>query len=267
MTASVTPLRREGGPLTREQRALVRSVPGLAERVVFELARELGGDPRSPDRVNIAHLGIYKAAQSYDPELGTFVQWASYLAAFEILMVERKDGKQKRLLTAGRIAGFRYLAERQHRVDDIPTDATNDELMGELTALAQGQLVADLLGTLAAAAEPAQGEEDVAERDAWAQALTALGGVLASLKPEHREMLLLFAHGHTIKSIAKARGVDYWTLRDRFHEQLALVRARLEGQKVTSVPAAPKDAVPVLPEPKGPGTPPMDDDPPSERKP
>jgi DNA-directed RNA polymerase specialized sigma24 family protein len=267
MTASVTPLRREGGPLTREQRALVRSVPGLAEHVVFDLSRELGGDPHSPDRVNIAHLGIYKAAQRYDPELGAFRPWASFLATFEILMVERKDGKQKRLLTAGRIAGFRYLAERQHRADDIPADATNDELMGELTGFAQGQLVADLLGTLAAAEEPAEGDDEVAERDAWAQALTALGGVLASLKPEHREMLLLFAHGHPVKSIAKARSVDYSKLLEDFHEQLALVRARLEGQKVTSVPTAPKDAVPVLPEPKGPGTPLMDDDPPSERKP
>lgn len=267
MTASVTPLRREGGPLTREQRALVRSVPGLAERVVYELSRELGGDPRSPDRVNVAHLGIYKAAQTYDPELGPFTQWASFLAAFEILMVERKDRKQKRILTAGRIAGFRYLAERQHRVEDIPADATNDELMADLTGLAQEQLAADLLGTLVAGGEPAEGEEDIAERDAWAHALTALERVLEGLKPENREMLLLWAHGRSIKSIAKARGVDYWTLRDHFHEQLALVRARLEGLKVKHVPEAPKDARPILPEPDGPGAPPTDDEPPSQRKP
>jgi DNA-directed RNA polymerase specialized sigma subunit len=265
MNATVTPLHRERGPLTREQRALVRSVPGLAERVTFQMSREIGGDPRSPDRVNIAHLGIYKAAHSYDPDRGPFTQWAEFLAMCEILMVERKERKQKRMLTAGRIAGFRHLAERQHRVEDIPADATNDELMVELTALAQEQLTADLLGTLAADGEPAEGEDDIAERDACAHVLAALEGVLESLKPEHREMLLLFAHGHSIKSIAKARGVDYWTLRDHFHEQLALARARLEGQKVTRVPEIPKGAPAVLREPTGPGTPAKDDDPPSER--
>lgn len=251
MNASVTPLRREGGPLTREQRALVRSVPGLAERVTFQMGREIGGDPRSPDRVNIAHLGIYKAAQSYDPEQGPFTQWAEYHAMYEILMVERKERKQKRILTAGRIAGFRYFAGRQHRVEDIPADATNDELLGELTALAQEQLVAELLGELAACEEPANEEEDIAERDAWERALEVLQHVLAGLKPEHREMLLLFAHGHSIKSIAKARGVDYWALRERFHEQLRLARARMEGQKVTDVPDAPKAVKAVLREPLG----------------
>lgn len=249
MSATVTPLRREGGPLTKEQRALVRSVPGLAERVTFDMACELGGDPRSPDRVNIAHLGIYKAAQRYDPDVGPFAPWAACLAKCEILTVERKEGKQKRMLTAGRIAGFRYLAERQHRVDDIPADATDDELMAELVGLAREQLAADLLGVLAANDEPPEGDDEVAERDAWVHALDALVRVLETLQPQHREMLLLFAHGHTIKSIAKARGVDYWTLREHFHEQLALVRARLEGQKVTHAPTAPRDAPSTLPKP------------------
>lgn len=266
MNASVTPLRREGGPLTREQRALVRSVPGLAERVTFQMSREIGGDPRSPDRVNIAHLGIYKAAQSYDPEQGPFTQWAEFLATCEILMVERKERKQKRILTAGRVAGLRYLAERRHRVEDIPVDATNDELMAALTGLAQEQLTADLLGSLVVADEPDEGEDDVAERDAWKHALEVLVRVLDGVKPEHREMLLLFANGHSIKSIAKARGVDYWALREHFHKQLALVQARLEGQKVTHVPQAPKNVTAVLPDPT-PATLARDAEPPSEQKP
>jgi DNA-directed RNA polymerase specialized sigma24 family protein len=233
--------------------------------VAFEFGRELGGDPRSPDRVNIAHLGIYKAAQSYDPDLGPFTQWASCLAMCEILTVERKERKQKRMLAAGRIAGFRYLAERRHHVDDLPADATDEELMGELVGLAQEQLAADLVGVLVASEEAPQGEDDIAERDAWGRALEALKRVLASLQPQNREMLLLFAHGHTIKSIASERGVDYWTLREHFHEQLALVRARLEGQKVTRMPDAPRDAPPALGKPEAPGTPPEDDDPPSGR--
>jgi DNA-directed RNA polymerase specialized sigma24 family protein len=123
--------------------------------------------------------------------------------------------------------------------------------MAELVGLAQEQLVADLLGVLAASGEPPEGDDEVAERDAWAHALDALVRVLETLQPQHREMLLLFAHGHTIKSIAKARGVDYWTLREHFHEQLALVRARLEGQKVTRAPTPPKDAPSALPKPDG----------------
>src|ERR1700679_131688 len=129
MSATVTPLRREGPPLTKDQHALARSVPGLAERVAYDLATKLlGGDPRSPDRVQCAHLGIYKAAQTYDPEQGEFGMWAYWKATFEVITIERKDRKQRRLLTAGRIAGFRLAAARQRRAN-VSKDASDDDLM------------------------------------------------------------------------------------------------------------------------------------------
>jgi hypothetical protein len=233
----------------------VRSVPGLAERVTFEMSRELGGDPRSLERVNIAHLGIYKAAQSYDSDRGPFPPWAKYLATCEILMVERGERKQKRMLTAGRVAGFRWLAERRHRADDIPADASDEELTEALTDLAREELVAELLGELVASEEPVEGGDDVAERDAWAHAMASFIRALDSLQPQHREMLVRFAHGHNIKAIAAERDVDYGTLLERFHEQLALVRARMEAMNVRHAQRAPRDALAVLPDP--------DDDPPS----
>jgi hypothetical protein len=227
----------------------VRSVPGLAERVTFEMGRELGGDPRSPERVNIAHLGIYKAAQSYEADRGPFPPWAKYLAICEILMFERGERKQKRILTAGRIAGFRWLAERRHHPDDIPADASDEELTDALVGLAREELVAEHLGELAASEEPVEAQDDVAERDAWAHEMGAFVRALDSLQPQHREMLVRFAHGHKIKAIAAERGVDYWTLLDRFHEQLALVHARMEAMGVRHAMRAPRGAAAVLPDP------------------
>jgi len=248
MSATVTPLRREGPPLTKEQRALARSVPGLAEQVVYDLGRGLlGGDPRSPDRIQCAHLGIYKAAQTHDGDLGSFGMWAYWKAVFEVINVERRDRKQRRLLTAGRIAGFRMAMARQ-RHTDLPQNAGDDELMEVLVGLAEEQIVGELLGVLAATDEPPDGGEEVEDRDAWLDATGKLTGVLDGLQPEWREVFLLFAGGHDIKAIAKARGVDYSNLLDQFHRQLALVRARLEALNVRGVPRRPADARPVLPE-------------------
>jgi hypothetical protein len=248
MSATVTPLRREGPPLTKDQRALARGVPGLAERVAYDVAfKMLGGDPRSPDRIQCAHLGIYQAAQSWEPDLGEFSMWAYWKAVFQILTVERKERKQRRLLTAGRIAGLRLAAGRQHRVD-LPKDASDDELMEVLVGLAGEQVVGNLLGVAAASEDPAEGDDDVAERDEWRHATDGLLRVLDSLQPEWRELFLLFAHGHDVKALAKERGVDYSNLLDRFHRQLDLVRARLEAQNVRGVPKRPADAPPALPE-------------------
>lgn len=251
MSGKVLPLRREGPRLTREQRQLISEVPGLAERVAFDVGRTLGGDPRSPDRINQAHLGIYKAAQTFDPALGKFVNWATWKAYGAIVDADRKNGKQQLLLAAGRIAGFRALAETRGRIDDVPADATDSELRGGLVSLAKEQIVGGLLGVIAALDEPADGEEAIAERQEWARATAALMIVLDSLQPENRALLLLFAHGHDVKAIANARGVDYGTLRAQFHEQLHLARARLEARNVRGVPSAARvQATPVLPEPE-----------------
>jgi hypothetical protein len=249
VSATVTPLRREGGPLTREQRALVKSVPGIAERAAREVAHEIGGDPKDMDRINQAHLGIFRAAQTYDPGQGTFAQWALFLGVCEILDAERKGRKAARLLSAARIAGIRCLAERQHRPDDISPEASDQDLREALVGLAREELAAKILGALVAEQTVAQGEEELAERITWRRVVDALQQVLEGLQPEHREMLLLFAHGHTIKSIAKARRVDYWTLLERFHAQLALVAARLRGQHVEGAPPRPAGALEALPEP------------------
>lgn len=246
---TVTDLRPGSGSLTPEQRALVRSVPGLAERASYEISRAFGGDPRSRDRINQAHFGIFKAAASYDSDRGPFAQWAHLKAWGEIVTADRKAQKQKRLAAAGRVTGFRLLAAKRHRFDDISLEASDNELFGELVGLAQEQLVGELLGAAVASEEPAEGEDEYAEREAWALALEALQHVLGGLKPQHRELLLLFAHGHDIKAIAKDRGMDYSTLLDQFHGQLALARARLEGLNINRTPPPPPDAPSVLPAP------------------
>jgi hypothetical protein len=107
-------------------------------------------------------------------------------------------------------------------------------------------LLGDWLGVVAAE-EPAEGDDEIAERDAWGVTMAKMVGELDQLAPKHREMLLLFAHGHDIKAQAAQRDVDYSTLLDEFHRQCALVKARLKGKKIHAVPARPKDAPPALP--------------------
>jgi hypothetical protein len=247
MSTNVTPLRREGGPLTKEQRDLVKSALGVAERAAYEYGHALGGDPRSADRVQAAHLGIAKAAQTYDPELGPFPPWAKIKAVSEILTTERRERKQKRLVTAGRLVGLRVTATRGHRDGDVPVDASDESLFSALVGIAEDQIVGDWLGVVAAAEEPAEGDEEIAERDAWGVTMAKMVGELDQLAPKHREMLLLFAHGHDIKAQAAERDVDYSTLLDEFHRQCALVKARLKGKKINALPARPKDAPPALP--------------------
>jgi hypothetical protein len=248
MSSNVTPLRRGSGPLTKTQRDLVKSVRGLAERVTYEYARAFGGDPQDEDRVQFAHLGIFKAAQSHDEALGPFKPWAKFKAACEILTAERSERKQKRLVTAGRIVALRVSATHRHREGDVPADASDEELFSALVAIAEEQIVAEWLGVLAACEEPPEGEDEVADRQAWSVAADALLRELDKLEPGNRELLLLFAHGHDIKAQAKERDVDYSTLLDLFHKQLALLCARLKGQQITAVPVCPEAAPPVLPE-------------------
>jgi DNA-directed RNA polymerase specialized sigma24 family protein len=247
MSSNVTPLHREGGPLTKAQRDLVKSARGVAERVTYELGRALGGDPQGPDRVQSAHLGIAKAAQTYDSALGPFEPWAKLKAAGEILTMERRERKQKRLVTAGRLVGLRVSASRRHQPGDVPIDASDEDLINELVGIVEDQIAAEMLGVVAVYDDPPEGDEDVAEREEWGIAVTAMLRELDKLDPAHREMLLLFAHGHDIKAQAESRGMDYSTLLDQFHRQLALLRARLKGQRIVAVPAGPAGAPPVLP--------------------
>ena len=248
MSGTVTPLRREGGPLTKAQRDLVKSVPGLAERVAYEVGGMLGGDPRDPDRVQAAHLGIFNAAQSQDDTRGPFPAWAKFKAVREVLTMERKQRKQKRLVTAGRIAGFRIAATRLHRDGDIPLDATDAALFSTLVGIAEEHIIGNFLGVVAACEEPPEGEDDVGEREEWSTLTATLLRELDKLDPENRELLLLFAHDHDVKAVAATRRVDYGTLREKFHAQLALLRARLKAQtKVKRVPRRPDDAGAVLP--------------------
>jgi hypothetical protein len=252
MKGSVTPIRREGGPLTKDQRALVKRAVGIAEQAAYEVGKSLGGDPRDNDRVQLAHLGIYKAAQSYEGELGPWEVWAKFKAICEILTGERKERKQRRLRAAGRIVGYRVLAANRYRAGDVPSDATDEELFGALVGLAEDQIAGEWLGALAANEELPDDDDDVAERDAWNEVMPELVGVLDSLQPGDRELLLLFAHGHDVKSIAKKRGVDYSTLLDHFHSVLALACARLVGRNVKGVPSRPLDAPAALPEREAP---------------
>jgi DNA-directed RNA polymerase specialized sigma24 family protein len=143
------------------------------------------------------------------------------------------------------VAAARLIASRRHDPSEILT--TEEEDRAELVRHLESHLVGHLLGALAETTEPKSGEDECLERDDWARAVGLLVRVLDELQPAHRELLLLFAHGHDIKEIAAARGADYSTVLDHFHRQIELVRARLRGANILETPKRPADAVSVLP--------------------
>jgi hypothetical protein len=235
MSAVVTPLRSGSRSLTRDERNLVKSVPGVAERAVRDVCRRHGGNPRNPDLLQRAHLGIYKAALSHDPEVGPFLQWAYYKATSAVMDGLKADRRQRKVLIAARIAGCIYLATKRHCPEKIDPGATEDELFEGLVDIGQEHVVAAFVGATVAA-EPPEGEEDLIEREAWAKARQVLGAELARLREDQRELLTAYAHGRDLKSVATGRGVNYWALLDEWRALLRMLRARLGWRGVKSFP-------------------------------
>ena len=163
--------------------------------------------------------------------------------------MERKEKKQQRLLSAARIAGARIIASRRHHPSESSHPTTAEADSDALVGVLQEHLIGFLLGATEEANDSPLGEDDFVEHEDWAGTVGQLVQILDGLQPAHRELLLLFAHGHDIKEIAAARDVDYSTLLDQFHRQLALVRARLEGANVRQTPKRPADATSVLHDP------------------
>jgi hypothetical protein len=235
MSAVVIDLRSVTRSLTRDERALVKSVPGVAERAVRGVCRAFDGNPRDPDLLRLAHLGIYQGALVHDPALGPFPRWAYCKAASAVMDGLKTDRRQRRMLVAARIASCIYLATRPRRPDEIDPGATERELYQGVVGFAQENIVASLVGATVAAEQP-EGEDDLIEREAWAEAVKGLGGELGRLREDQRDLLTAYAHGRDLKSVAKGRGVSYSSLLEEWHALIAMLRARLGWLGVKSFP-------------------------------
>jgi DNA-directed RNA polymerase specialized sigma24 family protein len=221
--------------LTREQRELVRTVPGLAEDVANDFRRTLGTVLSFDDALSLAHLGIAEAAASFESERGVpFRYWGRLGATRSIRDEARREQRHVRLRRACRAATF-VLAVEQATPSPFDDPFHGDD---DATQAALSDALDDLTLAMVVASQPdgSNPEDELIERETWQRVRAALGKVLGDLDHERAEMLVLHAHDYDIKRIALERGVNYFGLLETFHATIKLVRARLRAMGILGSP-------------------------------
>ena len=233
MSAIVRPLERA----TKEQKALIQSVPGAAERAVREVRRSWGnGGIERDDLVQIAHLGIFRAAQSYDPSKGEFAGWAFYKASHAVRDAVRQALGPRRPVDAAKdLAETNFLTGTGIPTNDDPAEPEKATFR-HMVEFAEELLSAELEGMMGAM-EVLTPEEALLAKEEWEVTFEALSASVPDVKPERLDLLKKhYGEGLNLKQTAAAQGLSYWTILERHEETLGLLRARLRGRGVTGVP-------------------------------
>ena len=226
MSADITIL-RPTERLTREQKTLVLSVPGCAERAAREVRLHFGaGGMLKEDMVQHGHFGIFRAAQLFDPGRGVPFRDA----------VRRHRGRRDPL-EAGSIAAESDFLATKPRPAEIDAFQSDQALRDQLDDILEDQLVAKLTGA-AATTDTLTVEERVNAQLDWGTAFAALEQVLSELPARVREVLRLhYAENVSLKEISGLVGWGYWGLLPEHQETLRLLKARLRGLGVSGLPA------------------------------
>ena len=234
--STVRPIER----LTREQKEFVRSVPGLAEEVERAVRRTWGtGGIDADDRLQLAHLGIFRAAQLFKAEKNVpFKLWARYKATRTIQDAIRQRARQNDPLGAAREAAsteFLITAKIAGCADGSDPDNVK---FGKLLRFGESHLV-EQLGGMGIAITTMNVEERLSAREEWTHLVDAMVASLADLSAELRSLLRWhYAEGLDLKETAAAEGVYYDTLLDRHQEAVKLLRARLRRYGISNAPEA-----------------------------
>ena len=239
MSATQSP-ERPFGSLTREQKALVRDVPGLAERVAYDhLARFGCGHLEPADLVQHAHLGIYRAAQLFEGSKRVpFEKWAYFKAACAV-----HDAVRKSLRLGDPIEAYRTKAGQEYLAAKIGVPAvevqgwvTEEMLLEQLVEIAEEQLGAELLGAASGLSALTAEEQAVARLD-WGQAYAWLEQLLCEVEPAYRRV---FARCHademTLQDALAAEGVNYWAAMRELPKLFKRLRAQLGGLGLKQLP-------------------------------
>ena len=234
--STVRPIER----LTREQKELVRSVPGLAEEVERAVRRTWGtGGIDADDRLQLAHLGIFRAAQLFKPEKNVpFKLWARYKATRTVQDAIRQRARQDDPLGAARdAAGTEFLITATIAGCKDASEPDNVKF-GKLLSFGESHLV-EQLGAMGIAVTTLNVEERLSARDEWRHLVDAMVEALADLSAELRSLLRWrYAEGLDLKETAAAEGVCYDTLLERHQEAVKLLRARLRRYGINKAPEA-----------------------------
>jgi DNA-directed RNA polymerase specialized sigma24 family protein len=231
---------RPWGSLTREQKVLVRDVPGLAEKVAYDhLARFGCGNLEPADLVQHAHLGIYRAAQLFNESKGVpFDKWAYFKAACAVFDAVRKSLRLSEPIEPYRTkAGQEYLAARLGlTAPEVEGWVTEETLIEQLVEIAEEQLGAELTGAASALGGLTEEERAVARLD-WGQAYAWLEQLLDDVEPEYRR---IFARCHaeemTLEDAIAAEGLNYWAALRELPKLFKRLRARFSGLGLKHLP-------------------------------
>lgn len=233
MSTIVRPMERA----TKEQKALIRSVPGMAEKAVGEVNRSWGmGGIERDDLVQIAHLGIFRAAQSFDPTKGEFPGWAFYKASNAVRDAVRQAlGPRKPVDAARDAAESNYLTGTKIPEHDDPAEPERMSYRN-MVEFVEELFLSEMEGVMGAL-ESLTPEEALIAKEEWQVAMAALSESVPSVKPERLDLLKKhYGEELNLKQTAAAQGLSYWTILDRHEETLVLLRARLRGRGVVEMP-------------------------------
>ena len=232
---------RPWGSLTREQKVLVRDVPGLAEKVAYDhLARFGCGDLEPADLVQHAHLGIYRAAQLFNESKKVpFEKWAYFKAACAVFDAVRKSLRLRDPIEPYRTkAGQEYLAAKLGvTAPEVAGWVTEEMLIEQLVEFAEEQLGAELTGAVSALEGLTEEERTVARLD-WGQAYAWLGELLGEVEPEYRRIFRrCHAEEMTLEAaIAAEESVNYWAVLRELPKLFKRLRARFAGLGLKQLP-------------------------------
>jgi RNA polymerase sigma factor (sigma-70 family) len=234
--STVRPIER----LTKEQKKLVLSVPGLAEEVERAVRRTWGtGGLDAGDRLQLAHLGIFRAAQSFKPEKNVpFKHWARYKATRTLQDAMRQRARQDDPLGAAREAAATEFLLTATIAGGNDASEPDNVRFGKLMSFGESHLV-DQLGAMGIAVTTLNVEERLSARDEWRHLVEAMVESLADLSAELRGVLRRhYTEGLDLKETASAEGVCYETSLERHQEAVRLLRARLRRHGIAKAPEA-----------------------------
>ncbi len=224
--------------LTREQKDLVRSVPGLAEEVERAVRRSWGtGKIDADDRLQLVHLGIFRAAQLFKKEKNVpFKQWARYKAACTLKDAIRQRAQQNDPLGAARDAASTEFLLTATIAGCNDTSEPDNVKFGKLLSFGEAHLV-EQLGAMAVAVTTLTPEARLSARDEWRHLVDAIVLALADLSEDLRSLLRRrYVEGLDLKETAAAEGVCYDVILVKHQKAVKLLRARLSRYGISKAP-------------------------------
>jgi hypothetical protein len=240
------------GFTAEQQASWDRLVPAVPEEAVAHLLEEYPyAADKKDDLLQEAYAGTAEGILTFDRSKATFDetkpendplrQWVFFSALRAAQLVLRKDKRHKRLLQQV-WAAVTLHCQGTHRTFDMERETT-ETYRAALSDFRDGAAAAACVGA-ALWEPPADGDDDLVERETAARCAAGLEQALGGLSGRRHDLLRLhFADDMPVKAAAAARGErGYRADLVEFHRAVDLVRARFVGMGFDELPPFPREA-------------------------